>query len=230
MKTFVLPLAALGLAFACSHKAFAEMTLYNNGIATYDGAYGFDITSGTVVSDSFTVTGASTVSEVDFVDDSFLYPGVPPAPITQVDWTITNGPPNTHGFYNVTTYGFGTSTVNTLSSTLVNGDDEAYLESFLTGSVDLTPGTTYYLNLTNAVSVSTSTDWAVDTDQLSSVSYATGSSESNSESFDIIGNDDVPPGVPEPSGNVPLGIGVLFLGFLLYRSRRRAPSKAALPT
>jgi hypothetical protein len=189
---------------------------------------GFNISNGVIVSDSFTLSEASTISGVQFGSWNFASDN---DATTSVDWSITSGA-DTGTSYGGATATIASSTQDTTPGIGLGGAYNIFDNDFSTGSVDLGAGT-YYLNLQNAIASSggqPNTDpvlWddnngpsdAVQPDgfgDLRNNPYAfTGS---NSESFQLFGTNDTSV-VPEPSGFVPVSIGVLFVGFLIMRRR-----------
>ena len=230
MKKIVLPLVAVSLVIGFSHRASAEITLYNNGLI--DGTEtGYNISQGFIVSDSFTLAEASTITGVQFGSWNAAYDD---DATTSVVWSITSGP-NT-GTPAGTTATITSSTQDNSPGLGDNGAFNVFDDDFSTGSVDLAAGT-YYLNLQGAIS---SSGGAPDSDYVfwddnngASDAVQTGAVDvgdltdspegfnpgSNSESFQIFGTPDET-AVPEPSGLVLTGIGVLFVGFLAYRRRQ----------
>src|SRR5664280_793650 len=128
-------IAIAGLAlFGLSQQASAAV-LYDNG--TINGTIGaYAISNGFAVSDSFTLSQASTVTGVSFGAWNYL-----DVTMASVDWGIATA----SGIYTDT----ATATVTSvLTGGRGYGDLPLSIDSFSTGSVSLAAGT-YYLVLQN---------------------------------------------------------------------------------
>src|SRR5580704_2198607 len=85
MKKILMVLAALPLALSLSHKAFADIVLYDNGPVN-GNVDGFDISQadGFSTADSFTLTSNSDVTSITF--DTWNFPG---DTVGSTDWSIS---------------------------------------------------------------------------------------------------------------------------------------------
>jgi len=226
MKNYLLPLIVVTAAIGFSHQASAEIILYNNGLIN-GNVLALPINNGGIVSDSFTLSQAATISGVQF--GSWNDQG---DTTTSVDWSITLGADTG------TSYGGATATIDSSTQdTNAEGADlfNVFDDDFSIGSVDLGAGT-YYLNLQNAQAslggqpIDDNVFWDDNNGPSDAVASGLGDlndntdgfkSGSNSESFQIFGTNDTSV-VPEPSGLIPVSIGVLFVGFFIMKRRRRS--------
>jgi len=209
MKTNIASLTLLCLALAAI-PASAQMWSYDNGPinGTIDA---YTINFGYIVSDTF-VAGGSSVNGFSF--GTFQFPG---DIMLSVDWSITSG--ENGG----TVYGSGTASGNNLTDKFLSENQFGYYinEITVTGlNASVTSGTTYWLNLQNAV---IQTGDPVFWDQNSGIgcmsngcpSLASDSSYGTiaSESFTISGGGTT----PEPGSIMLFGSGVLGLVGVLRR-------------
>lgn len=186
--------------------------LYDNGanIATSGGNYnGWNISQGFEVSNSFTLSQASTITGVNFGILQSPYGG---GDITALDFGITSTPDS----YPIT----GHASVTTGAQT---GTGENFwilrTDSFSTGNISLGPGT-YYLVLQNAVNTGSYVDFWTENDGPSTAfhgQYGSTDRSLGSESFQILGT--VSP-VPEPSTWAMMVLGFVGIGAMTYRRRK----------
>jgi len=139
MKTLIASLI-LGLALAAV-PASAQMWSYNNGPinGTTDA---WTINFGYIVSDTFVASGSSVTG---FSFGTFQFPG---DIMLSVDWSITS---SENGG---TVFGSGTASGNNLTDKFLSANQFGYYinEITVTGlNTGVTSGTTYWLNLQNAV-------------------------------------------------------------------------------
>jgi len=207
--------AALAVSFltlvcaAASVPAFAG-TLYSNGAAN-DQFNALTINYGYMVSDSFTLSQASTITGANF--DIWNYSG---DSLTSVSWSIgtvqsTGATPETTDQTANTTDGFD----------FTNGYGfDVYTDSISIPSLTLGAGT-YYFTLQNAATVNDNPAYW-DMNNGSSIAYQNGQNQkgvnesgSNSETFSITG---VPAAAtPEPSSFLLLGSGLAGFAGLIRR-------------
>ena len=141
LNSRVLGVALLGvLMFALAGPASAQ-TLYQNGKVNGQ-ASGWTIDFGFAVADSFTLSGSSTLSGVEFGEWNF-----PGDTTSAVDWAIVTGTP--FSAETVVDSGTGASVGNSFLYSNGSGYD-VNLSSFSLGNIPLGAGT-YYLELQNAV-------------------------------------------------------------------------------
>jgi hypothetical protein len=198
--------------------ASADITLYDNTGPTSYGLNsngGFTINFGWEVADSFTLASNSTLNGVNLI--AWLSPG---DMMTNVDWLITD-----------TAFGGNTEGSGTASVTGTYTGAQAFeyydldQESFSLPGLSLAAGT-YYLQLQNAVTVygdpvywdssNGSSDAAQGGNQSpTDLNGANGNAGSNSETFQILGENETI--TPEPSSFLLLGSGLLGLAGLLKR-------------
>src|SRR5271165_994656 len=208
MKTLIASLI-LGLALAAV-PASAQMWSYNNGPinGTTDS---WTINFGYIVSDTFVASGSSVTG---FSFGTFQFPG---DIMLSVDWSITS---SENGG---TVFGSGTASGNNLTDKFLSANQFGYYinEITVTGlNASVTSGTTYWLNLQNAV---IQTGDPVFWDENSGIgcmsngcpSLASDSSYGTiaSESFTISGGGTT----PEPGSIMLFGSGVLGLVGVLRR-------------
>ena len=204
MKLRIASLTLLCLALAVIPAA--ANTLYSNGAlnGTYDA---WTINFGYIVSDNFTLSGASTVTGFDFY--TWSYPGDTP---TATDWSITSQ----ENGGNVYGSGSGAALSNVVIST--NGYGYQINRDTVSGlNVSLGAGT-YWLNLQNAVTSQGNPLYWDENDGKSLASENTIGSI-GSESFDILGgmSTTTTTMTPEPSSIMLLGSGILGLAGVLRR-------------
>ncbi len=182
--------------------ALAQDVLYDNGPVngTVDG---WTINFGYVVSDTFTLSGDSTIQDFHFY--VWAYPGDTP---TGVDWSITSDE------FGGTMYGSGTAS---LSNTYISSNQYGYdinLESATIPDLALGAGT-YWLNLQNATTTQGNPlYWDENSGPSSASESAVGTIAS--EAFSITGTGGGGE-VPEPSSILLFGSGILGLAGLLRR-------------
>ena len=204
--TSLLPLTLLCLLAAIP----ASGQIYSNG--PYNGNYdAWTMNFGYIVSDTFTLPGASTVVGFDFY--TWSYPG--DTPLT-VDWAITakeNGG-TVYGF------GYGASITNTIISTNSYGYQINY--DRVNGlNVVLEGGGPYWLNLQNATTKGGNPLYWDENDGpslASSSSLGTIGSETFGIHVPCDGNSpDCGPPSPEPSSILLFGSGIVGLAGILRR-------------
>jgi len=183
-------------------------TLYSNaGPTTYGGDNAYVVYSGAIVTDSFTLSQASTLTGADF--GTWLYPG---NSLSSVDWSIGTIP-----------YGGTPATAATTDEGLVAtglGYFPVYLESISLPNLSLAAGT-YWFTLQNASTTGGSPPALWDISNGPSTAYQFDPTTSSntlipSESFNIDGGTGGPV-IPEPSSFLLLGSGLLGLAALLNR-------------
>ena len=205
-------IAIAGLAlFGLSQQASAAV-LYDNGPinGTIDGVA---ISGGYAVSDSFTLSQASTVTGVNF--GAWNYPDVTMA---SVHWGIATA----SGIYTDT----ATATVTSvLTGGIGSGFFPVSADSFSTGSVSLAAGTTYYLVLQNAVADPLSHPFFWDINNGPSTATQLNGSPIGSESFQIIGNN--VSATPLPAALPLFATGLGAFGLLGWRRKRKNASAIA---
>ena len=211
MNNIVLPFLAASLALSFSQAATASTIIYDNGAATQNDTNAFLINDGNVVSDSFTLTNASTFTGVNF----WVW-NAPGETTSQIDWSLSSGP------FSGTSYGSGTANLTSLNEFTNQFGYDVNEYNFSTGSVNLIKGT-YYLNLQNAVVTNGDPAYWSENDG-ASAAFATGigslanfssPGSTGSEAFQIQGSV-----VPEPSGLILLTMGSLFVGLCTFRKRQ----------
>jgi hypothetical protein len=189
--------------------------LYDNGAntATSAGYYnGWNIGQGLAVSDSFTLSQASTITGVNFGILEWPNGG---GDITALDFGITTTPNS----YPIS----GHASVTTGPQTGTGADYWTLrTDSFSTGNISLGPGT-YYLVLQNAVNTASLVDFWTENDG-SSTAYHNEEGAIGSESFQILG---VTAAVPEPSTWAMLLLGFAGIGFMAYRRKAKSALMAA---
>jgi hypothetical protein len=194
--------AAVGLMLGLGVTGAGAQTLYSNGPVngTVDA---WTINYGYSVANSFTLSGASTLTGADFGVWTFSGDTA-----ETVDWSITTSP------LGGTTLFSGTAN---LAQTFLFTNGFGYnvdLESFALGNLGLGAGT-YYFELQNAT-VNTGDPLYWDENDGPSLAYESANGQIGSESFDIYGTATA---VPEPTSLAALLIGLTAVG---YVRRRRA--------
>lgn len=165
---------------------------------------GWTINFGYVVSNTFAPDGNSVSG---FALGLWLFPG---DTVTSVDWSITSDE------FGGTVYGAGTASGANLVDSFISSNQYGYNIDLVTVSglnVDVTPETTYWLNLSNAVVESGD---PVYWDENSGPAIASESSLGTiaSEAFTV---NTVPGTTPEPGSILLFGSGILGLAGLLRR-------------
>ncbi len=207
--------AAMTLAIGLAQPASASV-LYDNGPinGTVDA---FTMNFGYAISDSFTLSSASTVTGVNFGVWSF-----PGDTLSTVNWAITSNPAD---------FTPGADAAVTNGATSTNGYGyQVGMDSFSTGAVNLGPGT-YYLVLQNASVPSGNPIYWDENNGPSSANHNTignlagwdGSCCTGSEAFQILGTT----GVPEPATWATTILGFGLLGSTLRRRRSVSAAAAA---
>jgi hypothetical protein len=208
-KTPVLMAALVGLGLA---RTASAAVLYSNG--PVDGTNdGVNIGLNFTVSDSFTLSSTSNVTDIDFA--SWDYPGEVPA---SVGWSITSA------INGGTVFASGTGAISStflFTNSTPRGPYNIYSNDFTANATGLSAGH-YYLNLSHALP-NTGAFFFWDVNSGPSTAYQTnGVGSLPSETFTINGVSTGRSSVPEPSGSAALAIGLLSIGFLIYRRRRAA--------
>ncbi len=192
------------LLFSSVNFASADV-LYDNG-AVNGGIVGFTINSGYSVTDSFSLSTASAVTGVNFY--SWVLAGDTPL---YVDWAITTD------HFGGTTLASGTGSF--LNYTYLSTNSKGYdidEDFFSIPSLALAAGTTYWLQLSNAVTLDTNPMYWDDNNGpsvawesvLGNLNGYNGMTGSNSEAFQILGT---PAAVPVPCTLLLLGSGLAGL-------------------
>jgi PEP-CTERM motif len=201
-------LFAAASCLCLASQASADV-LYDNGPSAGNDTY--SINDG-VISDSFVLAQASTITGVDFV--GWTGHG---ATISSLRFGIVSTPSN----FTLST------TVNVANGSLLGsnfpGIWDVRADSFSVGNVSLAAGT-YYLVIGNAIASTGNTpvDFSVGWDENGGPSSATASCCGGvfpSNSFQILGFADA---VPEPSTWAMMILGFAGVGFMAYRRRSSA--------
>ena len=205
MKVIFAAVIAVGLVGGLVSHASGS-TLYTDG-AVNGTLGGYAIDSGYETSDSFVITGPSTVTGVDF--GAWTTPGVD---AKSVDWTISSDKLGGGSVY-------GQGKGNLTDTLLVSSNADSYRvdsDYFSTGPVDLNAGT-YFLTLDGGSVSSGVIAWDANVGPSKAYeSYSGVTSSVYSESFDILGTATAP-STPEPSGSIPIAIGICAIGVLVAR-------------
>jgi hypothetical protein len=208
MKKTGLAVLLLTLVGAMASVPASAGTLYSNG--SVNGAfYGWSISGGQSISDSFTLSTTSTITGADF--SAWLFPG---DTLSSVEWSIGTSP--------VT----GSTTTASTSGVLdfVNGGGYSVVtESFSIGSLTLGPGTYWFTLQNTSVANGDPVFWDVNNGPSAAYYGENGSVAgslnnyfgpgSYSSSFDIDGT----PAVPEPSSLLLLGSGLVGFAGMMRR-------------
>ncbi len=196
----------------------SAVTLYDNG--AIDGTYAGANIYTDAVSNSFTLSAASTLTGVNF--GVWYEPG---SPIVSVDWAITTTP----------TFPTGTTASVTLGPEFTptgsyggGGVFRVAQGSFSLPSIGLAAGT-YYLMLRTAVTNPADGQVYWDDNQGSSIAYTTRTTGPfDSESFQILGTENTKnPVVPLPAALPLFATGLTGLGLTGWRRKRKAAGNTA---
>jgi len=222
MKKFI-TMAAIFLFYSLGNSAFAT-PLYQNGNpnGTLDGV---NIVTNTV-SNSFTLGSNATATGVSFYSwNTAPSDLIPDTAISTINWTIRSVSPDTGDIV-----GQGSNTMVAATLTAPGGNEAGYLiysNDFSIGSLDLLANTTYWLQLTNAITLTGDALWDVNNGPSSAIqdqgplANLEGDGGSGSEYFQILGPDSPSAPVPEPSTLLLLGAGLGGLAFLRRKARKQ---------
>jgi hypothetical protein len=185
--------------------ASADVLYDNGGPATFAAA--FEINSGETVSDSFTLSEASTITSVTFLGATDTG-----TTISTLSFSILSTP---------MTFTLN-QTVGVTNGAIIPGFGSVFNvdfrhDSFLTGNISLAAGT-YYLVIGNAIATDGGqASWDENLGPSTASVDINGSiSPADSESFQING---VANAVPEPSTWAMMILGFLGLGVMAYRKK-----------
>lgn len=184
-----------------------QLTYGNFGLPTIANPY--------AVTDQFTITGNSTVSQIGF--SAWVLSGYTP---TAVSWAVTETP----GLSSVIADGIGNLSTSLTASGRQGGND-VYWSSFATNFA--LPAGTYWLWLTGGQPSNSAIGWGYTNNNGGSLDYVDplGNGIYNqrlvlggTQSFELSGSTAAP--VPEPTTVVLLSIGLLGIKGVTWRRRR----------
>jgi hypothetical protein len=211
MKLKLIHIVSALAAVATAPSQGRAAVLYSNGPCNCQTA-ALEIDGGHAVSDSFTLAGTSSISQIDFGAWTALGDNV-----AAVDWSILTASPVVGG----TVIDSGTSYIQAYSGYENTKHYAVYVETFPLDVQRIAAGT-YWLTLTNAVSDrGGKLYWDVNNGH--SAAYEPGVGPVNSESFQLLGGAPT----PEPAAWSLILAGFGGLGAMLRRARRASEVSAA---